>query len=259
MKTKPNNDDELKLSIRQNALDSFEHALHHYNGESVSDFKYVVLHFSHAIELFLKARLEREHYSLIYVKPEDAKKKDGHTINLGTAIARLRVNNVRMSEQEIKDLHFIKNVRNSIEHHIVELKKSEVQVYVGRAFRFLHQFLEEELKINLLDEFPKELFKDALESLISYEERVAVAKREMDSCRSDPRDGNEQDVKFCDDCGEETILFPDPTTKDNSIHCFNCEKKFQMERCARCGLSFVVQSKDEALCAGCFLDLIEEE
>jgi hypothetical protein len=252
------NSDELKLNLRQNALDSLEHALHHFGGSKAADYKYVVLHFAHAIELFLKARLEVENYTLIYVRPEEAKKKDAKTIDLKTAISRLSVNSVTLDEQEIKDLHFIKDVRNSIEHHVVELKKSEVQVYVGRAFRFLNKFLEDELEINLLDEFPKEMFKNAIENLVSYEDRLEIAKNEMNKYRSDPKDGGDDETVFCEECGEETILYPDPTAKDNHAHCFNCEAIFEMERCGRCGLPFIVGNEDESLCDECFADLVSE-
>jgi hypothetical protein len=108
-------------------MDSLVHGIeHHLYGKRKSDWKYIVLHVFHAVELFLKARLAKHDEKLIYTN-----RKNGHTVSCVEAIGRL-VNEVNIpldsyvecksnSKQEAKyqltgELEELRQARNDIEH-----------------------------------------------------------------------------------------------------------------------------------------------
>jgi hypothetical protein len=67
----------LVITLEENAMDSLIHGIeHHLYGKRKSDWKYIVLHVFHAVELFLKARLAKHDEKLIYTN-----RKDGHTVS----------------------------------------------------------------------------------------------------------------------------------------------------------------------------------
>lgn len=75
----------LVIALEENAMDSLVHSIEHYlYGKRKSDWKYIVLHAFHAVELFLKARLAKHDPKLIYTN-----RKRGHTVNCVEAIKRL--------------------------------------------------------------------------------------------------------------------------------------------------------------------------
>jgi hypothetical protein len=75
----------LAITLEENAMDSLVHGIEHYlYGKRKSDWKYIVLHVFHAVELFLKARLANHDEKLIYTNY-----KSGHTVNCVEAIERL--------------------------------------------------------------------------------------------------------------------------------------------------------------------------
>lgn len=75
----------LVITLEDNAMDSLAHGVEHFlYGKRKSDWKYVVLHVFHAIELLLKARLAKHDEKLIYTN-----RKNGHTVNCSEAVKRL--------------------------------------------------------------------------------------------------------------------------------------------------------------------------
>lgn len=65
--------EKFKLELLENALDSLDEGIERFLlNRRPSDLKYSVLHIAQAVELFLKARLVREHPLLIYVNPAKA-------------------------------------------------------------------------------------------------------------------------------------------------------------------------------------------
>lgn len=89
-----------KISINsKNLFDSLTRNAIDFLKKSVIELedspKYSVIHFCSAIELFLKARLLVEHWSLIITKPENAnlskfKSGDFHSVSMQEAINRLK-------------------------------------------------------------------------------------------------------------------------------------------------------------------------
>jgi hypothetical protein len=251
---------DFTLTLENNALDSLAHAIEHYGAnESPRDMKYVILHVSHAVELFLKARLAMEHPSLIFVKPEDAKVSGARTVDLRTAVLRLGASDILLPTRELDDLKYIKDVRNSIEHYRAEFSAEDAAAYIGRAVRFLERFLEQELKINLEERLDDETYNAFVEAFHVYEERLDLALKAMESCLPAGKDRLEYDILCCDECGEMTVPYPDRSSDDASVHCFFCRARFEYERCNRCGAPSVIDEGSGGICDDCWTQIASSD
>ncbi len=84
--------------------------------------KYSMIHFSSALELFLKARLLCEHWSLVVSRPEMAslaafRSGKFHSVSMDEAINRLRnVADERISEPAAKAFRAVREHRNRLVH-----------------------------------------------------------------------------------------------------------------------------------------------
>ncbi|MDH5639139.1 MAG: hypothetical protein OEZ04_11680 [Nitrospinota bacterium] len=117
--------------------------------------KYSVIHFYSAIELFLKARLLHEHWTLILTKPDDAnldnfKKGDFHSVSLKNADKRLTaILQNGLHPNELNCFLELGKHRNQMVHffHIPvaqQNKKEEINDVVAqqcRAWFYLHHIL----------------------------------------------------------------------------------------------------------------------
>ncbi len=210
-------------------MDSLVHGVEHFvNEEKPSDLKYTILHTFHAVELFLKARLAKVNPRLIITKND-------HTIYYGTLIERLKKEGVSLSEQDQRDLDALREMRNSIEHHQINESRSNIEHYLGRAMYFLESFLQRELGINLKQQLDEETYRILSDALQLYILRLEKAKEELQLGARIDEIPYLYELRRCEECGEETIIIPDPTSHDNKVHCFFCEARFFVETCERCG------------------------
>lgn len=253
----------LVVKLEENAMDSLVHGVeHHIYGRRKTDWKYVILHVFHAVELFLKARLVKHDEALIY-----RNRKNGNTVSSDEAVDLL-VREVKLSSlfryaerQESGkyrlggELDALRKARNAIEHKEVALKPDEVKNFLGAAFVFLDTFVSEELGLSLKTEL------DALDQ--AREEELIEEGVEVDDTESqntyrtlsmaylfyiqhmsaegipilDPKEKwIDYEYFTCEMCEEEAIAVPDPTSKYLRIaHCFNCLAEYTVNYCIRCG------------------------
>ncbi len=116
-------------NLVENAFDFLERSLKQIEEEP----KYSVINFYSAIELFFKARLLKEHWSLIISKPSEANKIKFHngdfiSVNLKECVKRLKnICNENIDKKWVDILNDIKNHRNKLVHffHKVNGKDSD--------------------------------------------------------------------------------------------------------------------------------------
>ncbi len=112
---KPN---EMFDSVVQNALDFLQQSI----AELEQAPKYSVIHFCAAVELFLKARLMLEHWTLILSRPDianlaDFVKGDFKSIGIDEAISRLhKIIGEQFTKQETECLRNLRDHRNKLIH-----------------------------------------------------------------------------------------------------------------------------------------------
>jgi hypothetical protein len=111
--------------------------------------KYSMIHFAAAVELFLKARLLREHWSLVVTRPETASLQDFrlgkfHSVSVEEAVKRLRnVANEPISDRAEKAFRAVADHRNRLIHFFHPVlgsttKASELEVVVSDQYKAWH-------------------------------------------------------------------------------------------------------------------------
>jgi hypothetical protein len=145
------NSSDLFNRLVENAMDFLAHSIAAFKDQP----KYSIIHFSTAVELFLKARLMAEHWSLVVSKPQvpDWTKLvagDFHSVSLDEAAARLE-KTVRsgLSEQELQAFRRVQTHRNKAvhffheAHSIEEAEAQRVTIATEQltAWYFLHRLL----------------------------------------------------------------------------------------------------------------------
>jgi len=253
----------LELDLQQNATDSLAHAVEHFGeGKRATDLKYAVLHVFHAVELFLKARLRRAHPTLVFEKPEEAGKRSARTVDFRILVRRLRAVGVHLSDSDCNDLNAIRDRRNDIEHHEVELDRNKVKEWIGRAMRFVDRFVAEEMGIRLKDTLPPDTYQTLAEAVYTYEERVVAARAELPEWH--PKHNPDQRYAYCPECGEETVPYPDDEPgDDDTVRCRLCNARFHGQSCVRCGgvmlLSEpITRENDRLVCEHCWDSLHDD-
>lgn len=256
------------LEIEDNALTSLKHGIEHfvtYEGNPI-DLKFALIHVFHSVELFLKARLAKEHPLLIYSRPECSISDDAHTVGFDDLIGRLRNAGIVLPKDDIESLDFLRKFRNSIEHHKIKSSKEVVKNFIGRAARFIEFFLEDQLEIILKEEVDRKTYRTLAEAIYTYEERLKKTREEIDNyLPMDGKDRLEYYIEWCPDCGEETVPIPDPTSDDEFARCFFCDEKFYFMRCRRCGGHILSHTKlegtdnDPGMCDRCWEDVMSKD
>jgi hypothetical protein len=224
------------LGLEENAIDSLVHAVEHFLAEErPTDLKYTILHIFHAIELFLKARLAMFDSELIYEKP----KKDGtrHTIRFGQLKELLCKQGVVLSEQDEKNLAYLQEIRNSIEHHRIDCSRNDIEEYVGCAVYFLETFLFNELGISLKKQLDK-VDEDAYQTL-SKAWFFHFKRMDANGIPFHPKRRMDFDFFMCEQCDEESVVFPDPRTNSDAAYCFCCFSYYKVYHCPHCEINYI--------------------
>jgi hypothetical protein len=115
------------------------------------DLKYAVLHLQAAVEVLLKARLLREHWSLVFKEPGRATRaayESGDFESCGTlaAVDRLReIVGISIEKKDVDELKELAKARNALQHYGLTQPSQAVEARAGRVLDFLMRFLEAEL------------------------------------------------------------------------------------------------------------------
>ena len=138
-------------SLVRNAIDFVQHSV----AELEESPKYSVINFYAAIELFLKARLMLEHWSLVYREPKNGNLAkflagDFESVDLAEAVRRLEcIANVRVTEKERKTFNQLREHRNKLIHffhpeYAAKTAKGALEDVVSelcRGWYYLHEML----------------------------------------------------------------------------------------------------------------------
>ena len=108
-----------------------------------------------SVELLLKERLRREHWSLIYRNIESAGSPNAFAVTFEEAKKRLsRVANVELSEKHIDAIDDLADTRNRLQHFEVNITFEQVVGQINAAIDFLVSFLQTHLDIDIKDLIP---------------------------------------------------------------------------------------------------------
>ncbi|GGU44557.1 hypothetical protein [Streptomyces violascens] len=145
----------------RNGVDYLLSVVDHLTADPVGPrhVKYAVLHLQAAAEVLLKARLVREHWSLVFDDPGAASEKafrsaDFKSCTVGEAVTRLRnIAGVTITDKDQEALAALGRDRNALQHYGLSHNARAVEARAGRVLDFLMRFLDDVLVPGLrLDE-----------------------------------------------------------------------------------------------------------
>ncbi|WP_280909675.1 hypothetical protein [Streptomyces sp. SAI-149] len=184
------------------------------SGEQVSarDLKYAVLHLQAAAEVLLKARLQREHWSLIFKNPGSAVRSkfesgDFESCTTPEVIARLRdVVGLSLKDKDIKALNSLAKTRNALQHYGLTASGPATEARAAEVLDFLKAFLDEQLLCALNEDEQERIDKHYMGRIRAglSEVRSFVTKR-MNRLRSE-LDERSPRVIECPNCWQFALL-----------------------------------------------------
>ncbi|MFE2628931.1 hypothetical protein ACFXDP_13480 [Streptomyces sp. NPDC059374] len=141
-------------------LSAFDHLSQRGGEPGARDLKYAVLHLQAAVEVLLKARLIREHWSLVFSDPGKAKRSEYdkgsfHSCTVLGAVDRL--NNIvalQISQEQRKAISNLADTRNALTHLGHTGSVYAVEAQAALVLDFLLTFIHEELRPVLSSEGP---------------------------------------------------------------------------------------------------------
>jgi ribosomal protein S27E len=249
----------IEFGLKENAVDSLTHGIEHYLiSDEQRDLKYAVLHIAQAVELFLKEKLVREHYLLVFTKPENAN-EDSKTVTFEESIKRLKAANISFEPDAVDAFNKLQQYRNQIQHFKVNLEREEVTCEIGRALKYLESFLNKELDISVENEIDNELYDAYCKTVYTYDDLLKKAKDEIDAYLPKDKERSWYQITWCPACGNETIVYPDSRNGDDDIvECFFCKESFTIKECSRCG-GLMFDETEESVCNDCWHDVMTSD
>ena len=176
--------EELNFTVLENGLDFIYTALVHLKGDpKPRDHKYAVLHLSAGVELILKDRLRREHWSLVFDDIDKADLEiyssgDFVSVNLKTSIQRLnKICDVDINSDEQRSLFNLRKSRNRLEHFATVDSPTALKSSSAGVLSFILDFISTEL--DELEENEAELLGNIRKLLPDFEQFVENRMKEI--------------------------------------------------------------------------------
>jgi hypothetical protein len=213
-------------------------------GASLSDAKYAVLHLAAGVELLLKEQLRREHWALLFSKPDNAslqayKAGDFLSVTFDQTIQRLAgISGVKMPRQAIETFRHLRQRRNCLEHFQTIDSPEALRSTCARAFSVVFDMLQSVADGHLRADQEKQV-EGMKKSLLATKHFVRERLKSLES-----------ELKARRTKGEETLTCPrcDQVTlpAEASPVCLFCGNKVPGEDVA----SAYAEAVDDALVTG---------
>ena len=254
------NKEEMFSRITENGFDFLSKA----RSELEKQPKYSVIHFHAAVELFLKARLLHEHWSLVFAKRQEPDWKkfvagEFRSVSLDEAAERLR-NIVRdgLSDSELEEFKEIAKHRNKMVHFFhqapTDKENDKLQSIIVKqqlkAWYRLHRLLTDQWE-EIFSKWSKKI-SDIDASLRELREFLQVV---FDNLREEICNFRSEGFMFeqCPSCGFKAQKHEGKTERFYESKCLVCgliEICFKIN-CPRCGETAIFRDEGFATCQSC--------
>lgn len=141
----------LIFGLLENGLDFIQSGIKYLvNYKDKSDLKYGILHLSAGVEVILKYRLSKEHWSLLFQHVDKANKVrlesgDFVSVDFETSIKRLKeICSVDLGEEHQANIRTLRDKRNKMEHFSIMDSPEAVKVIFNKVLCFVIDFIEEQ-------------------------------------------------------------------------------------------------------------------
>ena len=286
--------EQLGITLLDNALDlllSAAEAVH--RDEGTRSLKEAILHLGNGVELVIKARIAREHWSLIFSNIDQASygkivSGEFNSVDYKKAVERLRdIVDVTVEPQSSEHLEALRKQRNRLTHFAGELDAAQTKSLLAKGMAFCVEFCEQQnmatsdsegklgaIQVNLAG--LQEFVNDRMSSIAAAAQYALIwecpecwqvalvidgGTVHCQFCRrdADPRgltaSNAEGSIEDCPVCGaEQTFTF----VERGMWVCFSCgEHGENYDYCWRCGSLDEISEDDPTFCESCQDHLME--
>ena len=234
--------------------------------------KYSVINFCSAVEIFFKARLLLEHWSLVVAKPENAMLQSFQqgkftSVTLDQAVARLKnVAGERFSAESQKAFKALREHQNNLIHfyhpaYIGSSSCSTLDQIVSEqclAWRYMHKLLAAQW-VEYYAEFADEI--EELDNLMHKHREFLHEKFISLESELHKRTQNDEKIATCSSCGyraSRRIDSTQPVEDRECLVCKSCERYLCFE-CPNCKTEVVHCGDDDTTCPKCTRGISIEE
>ncbi|WP_328333394.1 hypothetical protein [Streptomyces sp. NBC_00455] len=215
-----------------NGADYLVSVVEHLTKDAVGprDLKYAVLHLQAAIEVLLKERLSREHWTLVFYDPGQASLRRFHEGDFESCTTKQAVQRLRsivgcdITDDERNALIALATDRNALQHYGLTQNAHAVEARAGRVLDFLYRFIHVELINPTLGTEDQRLSVEL--NFVSKGVRSidAFVKQRMRRLRGDLK-GSEPRTIDCPACGQNALILA--ASRPPLPHrCLFCEKLY---------------------------------
>ena len=205
--------------ILENGLDFLLHAVRpptDYDDESEASVlpKYAVLNLAAACELILKARLCKEHWSLIFQNPDKAtlaglRSGEFVSVNFEKSLSRLRRDcGVELSRDTRDVLSELRNRRNLYQHFRTDVDRPVITSVAARVLATLVDHLEEWFDESDFTAQASDVLSALRARLVDFhglrEARLALIEEDIETIKM------QDHAEHCLICGESALALGDP-------------------------------------------------
>ncbi|WP_331751891.1 hypothetical protein OG713_45925 (plasmid) [Streptomyces sp. NBC_00723] len=254
----PADPDQLDFPPIRNGVDYLVSVVDHLTVDDVGprEIKYSVLHLQAAAEVLLKARLVREHWSLVFEDPGEANDRsfrsaDFKSCTVGEAVARLRnIVGVTITDKEQEALKDLGRDRNALQHYGLTHNARALEARAGRVLDFLVRFLDDALLPDLDRDERNAVGADMVRIRDGLENIQTYITQRMRRLRGDLR-GSENRTIACPTCGQLALVADG--TQNRCLFCgaswltapwliqlYMDEMDEELEDCPQCGKATIV-------------------
>ena len=204
--------DKIEFLVIENGLDFVLAAVEHLSGNPTArDLKYAVLDLSAGLELLLKARLQRQHWSLVFQDISKANEKafksgDFYSVGWKTCIERLEKNcGVKISKRNRNLIENLRKRRNMLEHFGAVDSAIAIKASTAKVLSFIVDFTISQFDSEHFSEKEDTLLNQIRRKLGEFEhfvgERMKAIQKELDNA--------ETVIVECPRCVQPTMIIDD--------------------------------------------------
>ena len=259
----------VELSMTDNGLDFIKRSLKEMEEADDLSIKYAVLHLSAGLELILKSRLQKEHWSFLF---EDINKANYQnyvsgefkSISFENLLNRLtNICQIEISDRTKKRLQNLKGYRNKMEHYNLNINKMALEATTFEVLSFLIPFIHREELVSR----DNELLNYINDKLLQMDNYISQRYKEISSKLKELPDN----VKLLD-C---PYCMQKDTLRLDRAYCYFCNTQFRnlakelipkfmigdqvfsyrefnsIEFCPHCSQHSMIVSADECACLSC--------
>ena len=211
----------MRFTLVDNALDFVRSALESAEKGTDKDLKYAILHLADGVELILKERLKKEHWSLLFADINKANEKalklgDFKSVDFNDCVTRLgTIASIDLTAYD-NLLRSLRGTRNRLQHFEFTGTKDEVVAILVQTWvlilDFLHDYLPDVVKdqAEQIDEIKKLMIRNKN----FLRKRWTGIQSELDRFKKDS-----DAVLDCPRCLQSSLLIPGIDEAPNCLFC----------------------------------------